>query len=476
LFIGLERKAMPGKNDTRPGMSLEALRAFVLALIKSEQRKGNLGGGGGGSVDELDDIGDVNLTGLADGDFLIWDAGASEWINSTFVSPPHTHPWSDITSTPTTLAGYGITDAVPATRTISTTAPLSGGGDLSANRTLTTNMATNRLIGRYTGGAGVMEEVSIGANLTLSGAGVLSAATVGSSGAASIFGDGSDGTADFDGVNTFPFASLVGSTYTLTRDIYLTDMLVASGITVIADFRIYGTGALINEGTVQRNGKAAVANSGGPTQTVGFWGPCGVGGNAPASGTTTQAGSNGAQTGTNTGVLTAMGGAGGDGGNSNGGNGGTLLALAVTQGGLRDPWTLTAQTVRSPNTSATSTPVFGGFTGGSGGGGGGRTTGGTATVGGAGGGGAGVMMICFHTIDNSLGVISANGAAGANATGGTCSTGGGGGGGGGWIVLVYHAFTTGTETVTGGAAGTGLNGAAAADPGADGLITELQIV
>lgn len=45
-------------------------------------------------------------------------------------------PFSSITNTPTTLSGYGITDGVPNTRTISTTAPLTGGGDLSANRTL----------------------------------------------------------------------------------------------------------------------------------------------------------------------------------------------------------------------------------------------------------------------------------------------------------------------------------------------------
>lgn len=45
-------------------------------------------------------------------------------------------PWSKITGTPTTLSGYGITDAVPTTRSINTTSPLSGGGNLSADRTL----------------------------------------------------------------------------------------------------------------------------------------------------------------------------------------------------------------------------------------------------------------------------------------------------------------------------------------------------
>ena len=58
---------------------------------------------------------------------------------------------------------------VPTTRTISATAPLSGGGDLSANRTITTSMNTNKLIGRGTAGTGVMEEITLGTNLALSG-------------------------------------------------------------------------------------------------------------------------------------------------------------------------------------------------------------------------------------------------------------------------------------------------------------------
>lgn len=44
--------------------------------------------------------------------------------------------WSRIASTPTTLSGYGITDAVANTRNINTTGSLTGGGNLSADRTL----------------------------------------------------------------------------------------------------------------------------------------------------------------------------------------------------------------------------------------------------------------------------------------------------------------------------------------------------
>lgn len=47
-----------------------------------------------------------------------------------------TPAWSSITSTPTTLAGYGITDGVPTSRQINTVKSLSGGGALTANLTL----------------------------------------------------------------------------------------------------------------------------------------------------------------------------------------------------------------------------------------------------------------------------------------------------------------------------------------------------
>ena len=60
-------------------------------------------------------------------------------------------------------------NVVLASRSISTTGPISGGGDLSTNRTITTSMATNRLIGRGTAGTGVMEEIILGTNLSLSG-------------------------------------------------------------------------------------------------------------------------------------------------------------------------------------------------------------------------------------------------------------------------------------------------------------------
>jgi hypothetical protein len=44
--------------------------------------------------------------------------------------------WSRISTTPTTLSGYGISDGVSNTRNINTTGSITGGGNLSADRTL----------------------------------------------------------------------------------------------------------------------------------------------------------------------------------------------------------------------------------------------------------------------------------------------------------------------------------------------------
>lgn len=59
-------------------------------------------------------------------------------VGGTAVSlSTHAHAFADITSKPTTLAGYGITDGVATTRQVATANSLTGGGDLSSNRTLT---------------------------------------------------------------------------------------------------------------------------------------------------------------------------------------------------------------------------------------------------------------------------------------------------------------------------------------------------
>ena len=53
------------------------------------------------------------------------------------------------------------------------TAGLISGGTITSSGTITTSMNTNKLVGRFTAGTGVMEEITIGSGLTLTGAGTL---------------------------------------------------------------------------------------------------------------------------------------------------------------------------------------------------------------------------------------------------------------------------------------------------------------
>lgn len=116
------------------------------------------GGGGGGTVDHLYDIGDVQLTDLTDGQGIVWDAALGKWKNATVggggggtgtvtavklgtvpynpdtngvvtlpaypttlpasdvyawakASTKPSYSFSELTGKPTTLFGYGITDA-----------------------------------------------------------------------------------------------------------------------------------------------------------------------------------------------------------------------------------------------------------------------------------------------------------------------------------------------------------------------------
>lgn len=57
----------------------------------------------------LNDLDDVALAFLSDGDLLIYEDISGTWVNQAL--PTHTHDWADVTSEPTTLAGYGITNA-----------------------------------------------------------------------------------------------------------------------------------------------------------------------------------------------------------------------------------------------------------------------------------------------------------------------------------------------------------------------------
>ena len=103
---------------------------------------------------------------LGQGATRIWD-----WNYYSDTSGGGGGTWGSITGTLSNQTDLQAALDTKALKTIafSVVGPLSGGGDLSADRTFTTSMATNKLIGRGTAGTGVMEEITLGTNLSFTG-------------------------------------------------------------------------------------------------------------------------------------------------------------------------------------------------------------------------------------------------------------------------------------------------------------------
>lgn len=328
---------------------------------------------------------------------------------------------------------------------------------------------------------------------------------------AGYFGDGADGALVYDGAATILGMAPAANVYTLTRDIFATDITINNGITLKpGGYRIYATGTLTNNGTISRNGVAGGTGANGSTSVDGTADAAGgTAGTALASGTlygsaagkaggvgqgntNGDAGTAGASetqctVGTNTGAV------GGKGGNGTGG--------FSNQGGTASAGGAGTALVQPVKTIFRDMFDYNGIIkarAGSGSGGGGAAgnngSGGSTMATGGGGGGSGsnggtIFIAAKIIINNSTKVISANGGNGGNGgngvTSGAGNSGGGGGGGGGaggLIVLVYRTLTnSGTITVTGGTAGTkgaqGGGGTAADDgaAGADGELYQFQM-
>src|SRR5688572_23764771 len=202
-----------------------------------------------------------------------------------------------------------------------------------------------------------------------------------------MFGDGSDGVANFDGSATPSGATKNSSTlYTLNRSVFYTNMTVSATVKVVtAGYKIFCTGTLLinstgvvsNAGVTALNASGSTGTSGGAAIAAAELGGSGAGGAGPN-------GSAGAgNTGTNgSSVSTAMGGAGGNAGAGGSGSGGGAGA-AGTGGAISS-----SRPFKALNHHLISGVSL--ITGGAGGGGGGSGAGnGSSSGGGGGGGGSG---------------------------------------------------------------------------------------
>lgn len=300
-----------------------------------------------------------------------------------------------------------------------------------------------------------------------------------------IFGVGSDSAQVFDGSATILGLAPSSNVYTLTRDIFCTDLTITGANTAIntAGFRIFVNGTLTfpasanpSTGRIFNNGTAGVGITQGAAGGKGTVGGGGAGGGGANFGGSA---SNG------TGTSNSQGNNGGDSGFTiTPQTGGVATQLTAIQGTLRQlhaaimghvcgVTTISGTfTDSGADTVTVSFPVsWAQVQGGAGGGGGNSGTIGQA--GGGGGGGGGVTFVAARLVvfgqGNVVDYITAKGGRGGDSTGGN----GGGGGGGGGGVVIYISCTTNLSNalqVQGGVAGATTGTWTVGTPGGTGKI------
>lgn len=348
------------------------------------------------------------------------------------------------------------------------------------------NIATARILGRTTAGAGVVEELT-GTQITAmldaftsvlkglvpaSGGGTTAFLRADSTFAVpsspGFFGDATDGNATDPST---PTRSMFWDTLTLSNGFNLNTggyPHYARKISVPS-----GSATIRNNGGAGGNGTndSTVAGAAGTAATGGYYSASVVGGNSGGAGGATGAAPRGFVAGAVAGIAGPSAGNNGNPGNAGGigqggsggaggaaaagsggasGAGGNVTLVTNANGDIHNVWA--AINGLPAKTSTLWTPGSGGGAGGAA-----NTNGG----GGGGGGGGGYNGIVALEIAGVL-TIAANGGAGGNgATGTTGNNGGGGGGGGGSggvSVCAYGFGTAPTVQANGGSAGTGGTG------------------
>ncbi|MDQ1584496.1 MAG: hypothetical protein QOF36_2550 [Microbacteriaceae bacterium] len=259
-----------------------------------------------------------------------------------------------------------------------------------------------------------------------------------------------------------PGATRSGSVYTLTRDVYFTDLTVNTGVSIVsAGYKVFVKNTLSGAGTISANG----GNGGTPSTQSGGTGaaPGSVHGGYPG-GAGGAINGNGNPVGTQ-GWSTGHGGTGGTGGASGVRTGGNPSATTPPSGGIRRSLPeLVSGVVHD---------LFSGIELLGGGGGSGGGAGSTTAVGGGGGGAGGLLIVVARTLAGTL----AFEAKGGNGAQGGANAGGGGAGGGGAIHLLYgdNSGWTGTTSVVAGAVGAANGTGAAGVAGTAGVAIALAI-
>lgn len=182
---GLYQKLPDGRTALK--VKINGLDALYVLPIASADTLGGIRVGSGLSIDPTTGI--LSATGGGTGTVTSVSSGNLTPLFTVSIANPTTTPSFTFTqvaqaanlvfASPNGSSGNPTFRALVAgdipslsyVSSVGATLPLTSSGGLAPN--ISTSMATNKLIGRYSAGSGVMQEVSIGSGLTLTGAGLL---------------------------------------------------------------------------------------------------------------------------------------------------------------------------------------------------------------------------------------------------------------------------------------------------------------
>lgn len=219
LFKAYDSAATPNEivpNDTDSTITnIKAMFGFWTEQYLSALGQNSGGGGGGSST--LADLLDVAISSPTNGQVLMYNASTNKWYNGTVQQG--SSDWNSISNKPTTIAGYGITDAKITNGTIT----LGSNSITPLTSSAISDMATKTWVGQQgflTSSAisDMATQTWVGNNYLGINATALKATQLAN--ARSLWGNSFNGTADI-GSAAYPADINYAGTYHGYNDIYI---------------------------------------------------------------------------------------------------------------------------------------------------------------------------------------------------------------------------------------------------------------